>query len=371
MLTTQFTAPITTLAQDAWLHDLNPVLLPISGSIAIRWYGLAYVAGFIIAWLLITAMAKRKLIKIRTEFVSDFILAAVVGVLVGGRLGYAIVYAPYLFTDFTSSLPFWGLLNITKGGMASHGGMVDLLLASVWVARREKTHALHVLDTLALAGPPGILLGRFANFVNGELLGRVVAQPGEQAPGWSVRYPQELLNRPTPEQGSWLERVSTSLGQPTDSKAISDLAKEMIAGVQAGDPQVRALVEPMLHARHPSQFYQAFAEGVVVFIALWWVWRKPRRPGVVSAWFLIVYGIGRIATELVRLPDTGLGRTLGLSRGQWLSALMVLIGIGLLLFIRQRVAAERWPEPIGGWAHKKSDAAQGDAALEESEGEAD
>ncbi len=358
--------PNTTIAQGAWLHDLDPILLPISGALAVRWYGLAYVGGFIVAWLLVRMLAKRGLVKIRPEFVSDFILAAVVGVLVGGRLGFALVYSPGLFVEFSGSFPFWGLLNITKGGMASHGGMVGLVCAAVWVARREKTHPLHVLDTLAFAAPPGIVLGRLANFVNGELLGKVVAQPGEAAPRWSVRFPQELLNRPTEEQIAWIERRFPVAG---DEDAYNAAVHQLIAFVQKGDPEVRAAIEPILSARHPSQLYQAFAEGVVVFAVLLFVWRKPRRPGVISAWFLVVYGVGRIATEFIRLPDTGLGRTMGLSRGQWLSALMVLAGVALLAIIAQRSGRERWPAPLGGWAQKKTGAAESDAGSDEVSGE--
>ncbi|GAB4522019.1 MAG: prolipoprotein diacylglyceryl transferase [Phycisphaerales bacterium] len=347
---------LTALAQGAWLHDLDPVLLPLSGSLAIRWYGLAYVGGFIIAWALVKWLARRKLVEIRPEFVSDFILAAVVGVLVGGRLGYALVYGQHLFTDFSSSFPFWALLDITNGGMASHGGMVGLILASVWVARREKTSTFHVLDTLALVAGPGVVLGRIANFVNGELLGKVVAGPGEPAPWWSVRFPQELLDRPTDAQVAW---VNTLNPMPGDPEAYESIVNQMIVSIREGVPEVRRAVEPILHARHPSQLYQACAEGVVVFVVLWWIARRARRPGVLSAWFLIVYGVGRIATEFIRLPDAGLGRWLGLSRGQWLSAVMVLGGVALLVFIAQRAKRDRWPAAVGGWARARTDSGAG------------
>ena len=346
---------LTTLAQDAWLHDLDPVLLPISGALAVRWYGLAYVGGCVVAWLLVKWLAKRGHAQIRVEFVGDFILAAVIGVLVGGRLGYALLYAPHLFIEFSSSLPFWALVDITNGGMASHGGMVGLLVASAWVARREKTKTLHVLDTLALVGTPGIFLGRVANFVNGELLGKIVAQPGERGPWWSVRFPQELLDRPTDEQRAWVDAV-VPVGD--DQRAYAAACQSIIEQVQAGSVEVQQAVGPILHARHPSQLYQALAEGLLIFVVLWAVARSPRKPGVISAWFLIVYGVGRIATEFIRLPDAGLGRVLGLSRGQLLSAVMVLIGVGLLVYATRVSSLER----VGGWAQKKSGAGVSDAA---------
>lgn len=358
-------AMLTTLASDAWLHDLDPVLLPISGSIAVRWYGLAYIGGFLIAWALTKALAKRGLVRIRPETVGDFILASVFGVVAGGRLGYALFYQPHLFTDFSSSLPFWGLLDLTKGGMASHGGMIGLILASIWVARREKTAPLHVLDTLALVAPPGIFLGRLANFVNGELLGKVVAPPAfmtngvQDAPWWSVRFPQELRERATSEQ---VEEIVRLLPQASTEEGYLSLVDQMVRGVRDGDQRAIDFVTPLLNARHPSQLYQAVVEGLIVFVVLWAIWRTPRRPGVITGWFLMVYGVGRIATELIRLPDVGVGRTLGLSRGQWLSTLMVLSGAVLLMFIRQRARQGTWPAPMGGWARAKNGAPEEGAA---------
>lgn len=342
------------LAQGAWLHDLDPVLFPIRGSIAVRWYGLSYIAGFVVAWLVMTWMARRKLVLFDTDRVSDVILGAVIGVLVGGRLGYALFYGQHLLTDFSSGFPFWGLLDLTRGGMASHGGMIGLLVGAWWMGRREKVPALHILDALALVAPAGIVFGRLANFVNGELLGKVVAGPGEDAPSWAVRYPQELLHRPSPEQTAWMTDLLVRSGDEPTEQNLGGIASQLIMGVQSGSAEVVASVEPQLSARHPSQLYQAVAEGLIVAIVIWAVWRTPRRSGVISAWFLIVYGLGRIATEFIRLPDVGVATWGGLSRGQWLSTLMVFIGAALLGHIAKRSRAGAWHEPVGGWAHEES-----------------
>lgn len=328
----------------AWLHDLDPVALDL-GPIAIRWYGLAYLAGFVIGAWLLRLLARRGRVRIRPESALDFILYVGVGVIVGGRLGYCLLYRPELFVDLDpSSFPWWGVLRINDGGMASHGGMIGLLVGAWLFARRQRVATLHLLDALALVGPPGLLLGRLANFVNGELLGRIAARAGEPAPWWSVKYPQELLERPgetslTNEQLLELYRVTGS--EPLD--AFDVVAMRAISMVQAGNEEVQRAIAPMLNARHPSQLYQALVEGVILMGVLWWIWRKPRRDGVIVSWFLILYGIGRVVTEVWRLPDShfATGRPMGLSRGQWYSIALALAGAALLWIVTRRKGAPR------------------------------
>lgn len=339
----------TPLIADAWLHDLSPFALRISGEFGIRWYGLAYVLGFVFAWWAMARMARTRMLAMREEFVGDAVLAIVLGTVVGGRLGYVLFYRPSLLWTFEDSLPFWGVLAINEGGMASHGGMLGLTAAAWWIARREKLPLRHVADAICIVTPVGLLLGRLANFINGELLGKVVAMPGEPAPWWSVRFAQELSERTTAEQGATLNALQLS-------------PSEAIAGVQRGDESIIGLVEPMLHARHASQLYQAFAEGLLLLIVVWLLIRRVRTPGVVTAWFVIVYGVGRVLTEFVRLPDghfnagsAGLAseRPLGLSRGQWLSISMIVIGALMLAWNVRRPrdarARERASFGVGGW----------------------
>lgn len=336
-----------TLTLAAWLHDLSPFLWRISGDFGLRWYGLAYVLGFAFAWWWLTRLARRGRLLLAPEAVGDFILAAVVGTLLGGRLGYVIVYQPDLFTEWLPGPPWWGLLAINKGGMASHGGMVGMIIACALFARRHKIPTLHLMDCLAFASPAGVLLGRLANFINGELLGRVVAPPGTTGPWWSVQFPQELLERRTEDQMFELaERLPPG---PVIGQSDAAWATDVIAELHAGNEVVAEALRAGLHARHPSQLYQAFAEGVVVALVLLAVWLRPRRPGVVVAWFLMVYGVGRVMTEFWRLPDAQFGdagRIYGLSRGQWLSTLMIVAGAALLAWVMARSRAER----VGGWA---------------------
>lgn len=335
----------------AWTHSLSPFAVEITPGVGLRWYGLAYLAGFAIAWALLRTLGKRGLLRIPPDKAGDVIFTLIIGVLVGGRLGYVLVYDRSLLWEFTSSPPWWGVLAINRGGMASHGAFVGLVAAAWWVARTNKTPTTHVLDALALVGLPGVLLGRLANFVNGELLGRIVAQPGEPAPWWAVRFPSELLEGHAPTlTGEQEARLFALLQRVAPGEPYSAAARILIRDIQNGAAQLTSELSPLLSARHPSQLYQAAVEGLLVPLALWALWRQPRRPGFIAGWFFVLYGIGRIATEIWRLPDAQLAQRtlgatpLGLSYGQWLSIGMVFAGTLMLIIVsRQR------REPIGGW----------------------
>ncbi|MEN0020706.1 MAG: prolipoprotein diacylglyceryl transferase, partial [Planctomycetota bacterium] len=339
---------IFTLA-DAWLHDLSGVIAEI-GPLTLRWYGVSYLAAFVLGYLQLRWLAGRGLVAVPVDRVLDAMIWLVLGVMIGGRLGYVIFYQPALFIDFTSNLPFWGVLSINRGGMASHGGIVGVILAC-WRISRGFTDdegnrvgacpPLHIMDALALIAPVGLLLGRLANFVNGELLGRVVARPSESGPAWSVRFPSELTERWDELPDDQRVAVAEAAGVPAqlvlqrDEEAegfVIDWVLARIDDLQAGSADAAAVLEQLLNARHPSQLYQAFAEGLVVGVVVWLVAKSRRHPGVIGGWFLITYGLGRIATELFRLPDAHLAtqRLLGLSRGQWLSVGMVVAGVVLL-----------------------------------------
>ncbi len=352
----------------AWLHDLSPWVWRISGDVGIRWYGLAYVMGFVIAYALFRWLAGRGATLVPRERVLDAIMLGIVGVVVGGRLGYVLVYDQSLL-GFTDSFPFWNVLALNRGGMASHGGMLGVIVAAWRISRGFRDDAgtvvgrcppLHVMDVLAMICPFGLLLGRVANFVNAELLGAIVARPGEPAPWWSVRFSQELTQFPpeylpqSDEQWVQIQQLAvTQLDANEQALLLDDEAfdavmyeayERLIEAVQRGNSAVSERIEPLISARAPSQLLQALAEGLILAGVLWFIARKPRVPGVVGAWFLITYGALRIATEFVRLPDAGLGRTLGMSRGQWLSVLMIGAGFVVLAWV-----IKRGGERVGGW----------------------
>jgi phosphatidylglycerol:prolipoprotein diacylglycerol transferase len=353
-------APLPLLA--AWLHDLSPVILRITDSLAVRWYGLSYVAAFLLGYLQLRFLIARGALAIPAHRLLDALMWLMLGVILGGRFGYALFYQPSLLTGFSTSLPFWDMLRINSGGMASHGGILGVILACWRISkgftepdgsRVGRAPLLHILDRLAMVAPAGFFLGRIANFVNAELLGRVVAPPGAPAPWWAVKYPQELLERPPSELPQSLEQLdrlyelSLPLSLPGDESWLAGYTR-LIERIQHGDRELAQTLEPLISSRAPSQLLQALAEGVVLGLVLWIIARTPRRPGVVGCWFLIVYGVGRVLTELVRLPDAGLDRVAGLSRGQWLSVLMAAVGLAALALITRGRSA-----PMPGWARPR------------------
>lgn len=348
------------LTLGAWFHDWSPFVVEIWAGAGLRWYGLSYALGCYAAWLIMRAMSRRGLTPLPYQRVTDAVFILIFGVVAGGRLGYVAFYEPSLLWTFTSDIPWWGLLMINRGGMASHGGMLGVLVACFVIARGFKDEqgrragampVLHLFDLCALASTPGLLMGRLANFINAELLGKIVAGPGEIAPWWSVRFPQERLGDHTPrlspdQQRAWDALVAR---YALPHEAPVDTIERMIALIQSPrGSELAAQVEPFIAARHPSQLYQGIAEGVVVGLVLLLIWRRPRRPGLVGGGFLILYGIGRIITEAFwRLPDAHLHiqRFAGLTRGQWLSVAMIVGGMAMILVARARKDQALY----GGW----------------------
>jgi phosphatidylglycerol:prolipoprotein diacylglycerol transferase len=348
---------------DAWLQDLSPFALRFTETLGVRWYGLAYAMGFLLGYLALRRLAQLRLVLIPPHRCGDAMLAIIVGVVVGGRLGYVFFYEPSLLWDFSGAAPWWGVLAVQRGGMASHGGIIGVIIAAWRVSRGWKLPdgsiegrcpPMHAMDVVAALAPIGLFLGRLANFVNGELLGRVVARPGEPAPGWAVKFPQEVTSghesfRTEAQEHALDELVRRQMLPDEPWTHAYERIVDTIQGGGAEGKRLAAELGPLLSARYPSQLLQAAAEGLVLGVALWLIWAKPRKPGVVGAWFLIIYGVLRVLTEFVRLPDAHLQmqRVLGLSRGQWLSVLMVLVGVVALALIRRSNAAR-----IGGWAKR-------------------
>lgn len=338
----------------AYLHRLDPYALRLYGDFGIRWYGLAYAAGFVCVYILARQLARSGRIRMTPTMAGDFLLYAVIGTLVGGRLGWVVFYHPQALWTFTSQLPFWEALAIQRGGMSSHGGMIGVTLSMIIFARSQSIRILHVLDLSAIVVPFGLFFGRLANFVNGELRGK----PCDPSFPLAVKFPQEITEDWTVNTFAsasdlarfanmaplrWHEMLNNAAaGNLSALRQLDDVRQQVVHAVRASNESVIAIVEPLLIARHPSQLYQAFAEGIVLGALLWFVFLviKPRRDGIVGCCFLILYGILRIITEIWRLPDADIGITLGLSRGQWLSAAMVVTGIVALLILRRRPIAK-------------------------------
>ena len=341
------------------VHDLSPILFRIYGDLAVRWYGLSYILGFLASYLLLRWLVVRQKQGLSPALVGDFVTYGAIGILLGGRLGYCLFYSPDLFLKFKDSFPFWGVFAVNEGGMASHGGMIGLMIASTLFAIKHGISRLYLYDLICLVGPVGIFFGRIANFINGELVGRPCSPDFPLA----VKFPSDILQWPTEDlskvagltpvvekvpglvRDQWLEWVGKFQLDQGARDSIYQGLNQIIESIQSGNTAAKEAIAPLLEPRHPSQLYGALGEGLILFLILFFFWRKPRKPGIVGCVFLIFYAIARIADEQFRMPDAHIGYQLfGLTRGQWLSSVMLVIGIGLLILWGRREALK-----VPGW----------------------
>ena len=274
--------------------EFDPVLIHL-GPLPIRWYALAYVAGIVLGWWYASRLAKTERLWVGGKSpvtgpqLDDLVLWITFGVILGGRLGYALFYKPAMFTQLFTGQN-WGerleLLQLWTGGMSFHGGFLGVVVAIILYANRQKINPLSLGDLIAPVAPIGLLFGRIANFINGELWGRETTVP------WAIRFCNARI-------------------------------EQMYGFCPAGN-------EP----RHPSQLYEAGLEGLLLFAILSlaiWKWKMLKRPGFVTGLFLLGYGVCRAALENVRQPDAGMEHLpLGLTMGMILSTPMMLVGIWLI-----------------------------------------
>ncbi len=313
----------------AYVHDLSPFLIEFGNGMGVRWYGLSYVAAFLVGWLVYRHLARAGYSDLRPDEVGDFITwGAIFGVLVGGRLGYM------LFYDFGGLLadPI-SIVKVWDGGMSSHGGILGLVLYTLWYARRHGYSWRNVGDNLVVVAPLGIFFGRAANFINGELYGRATSVP------WAMQFPKELYVFPPETMREIVARSAALDPRWVTPEAIDQAARSSV--------ELRNVLAEFLTPRHPSQIYGAALEGLALFALLWVLRTRCRlRNGVLTAAFFIGYAVFRIAGEFFREPDAAL--TGPLTRGQFLSLFLVLIGIAFLVSARLRPSwAPKWQDAPG------------------------
>lgn len=257
-------------------HSIDPIIFS-AGPFTVRWYGLAYVIGFVIAGYIMYRCAKRWKVKIDLDALSVIMIGVIFGIILGARIGYILFYVDGMYLDNPLRI-----LAFNEGGMSFHGGLIGALLSAIITAKIVKIPYFTLADLGALAAPIGLFLGRCANFINGELWGAPTDAP------WGV-----------------------------------------IFGGSAGNI-----------ARHPTQLYEAFLEGIVIFAVLYLLSRKkpPLPRGSYIGVFLIMYGVFRFVIEFVRQPDSQLGYLWGdwLTMGQILSLPLVIAGIAILVYALQK-----------------------------------
>jgi phosphatidylglycerol:prolipoprotein diacylglycerol transferase len=289
----------------------NPIAIHL-GPLAIRWYGLGYLAGFVVASLLLDKMVRDGFLPLTKAAVNDLIGWLVAGVLLGGRLGYALFYDPRMLVNPLELVKLW------EGGLSFHGGLAGVFIASVWFARRRAVSWRRLADGLAQAVPPRNQQVR----INGELYGRV-APPWLP---WGMRFPTDPA----------AQALSPELARAGPLHWHDAYAALRASGAWA-------TIAPHVPLRHPSQLYEAALEGLGMFVVLWWLYRRGRErlaPGRFAAAFLLLYSLARFLVEFTRQPDAQfvtpahpLGTVLGpLSMGQVLSLALAACGVVLLLW---------------------------------------
>ena len=256
------------------------------GFFTLRFYSLAYLAGIVLAWWHLSKMVKAPGAPMAQRHVDDLFFYCTLGVILGGRLGYALFYKRELFTGWDSDqLVAWDLLRLWDGGMSFHGGVLGVLAAIAWVSRKDQLSFIRVCDYISVNIGFGMLFGRLANFVNGELWGR----PVESDVAWAMVFP-------------------------------------------GGGPM----------PRHPSQLYEALLEGaliIAVMLPLFWKTRARFRPGVLVGTFTAIIATARFVVEFYRQPDehlTEFALRSGLSMGQWLSIPLILASVAMIVWALRR-----------------------------------
>ena len=266
-----------------WIHDLSPFLWRFPGELAnwgpggIRWYGISYLLGFISAYFLLKLYFKHNRSPYDQEQIMNLITFQIIGVLIGGRIGYLLLYQGEKFLSDPLTI-----FRVWEGGMASHGGFVGVFVATLWYAKKSSQSIKPIGDLIVSVVPQGLFFGRIANFINGELWGKVTQVE------WGVIFPK---------------------------------APDFALGM----------------ARHPSQIYAAISEGLIPFIYIQWrFWRSSitnKYPGQLAGEFLILYSIARIFNELFREPDATL--LFEISRGQFYSIFLLIGGVFIVYWARK------------------------------------
>ena len=268
-----------------YVDHFSPFLGPHWGNLGIRYYGLSYLLGFLLAAVMLKRYARAGRSRLPGDKVGDLMVAVVFGTLLGGRIGYFLLYRP---GDLISE-PL-AIFRVWEGGMASHGGMLGVTIALIWFGRSHHISTLHLGDLIVSVTPIGLFFGRLANFINGELWGKV------SKVRWAVIFP---------------------LSAPAETPL------------------------PLIAPRHPSQLYEAGLEGLAMLALMQWrFWRSDivsSQPGRLSGEFFLAYAVVRVIGETFREPDASL--ILGLSRGTFYSIFLIAIGLGLILHGRRKARA--------------------------------
>ena len=323
----------------AYVHDLDPVLFSLTETLKVRWYGLAYLAGFIAAWWLLKKDGREKPSPCpsRQSLRLSWPMAA------SSASFWEVVSA----TSSSTCSPRWPvaaqiaadpltIIKVWDGGMSSHGGIFGLTVYAWFYARRTKVSWAALGDAIVCVAPLGVFFGRMANYINGELFGHTA----KTSLPWLVKFPGALFNRNCPESAdassAMRAAIEASTGQPREALEQAYATgfggeQALTAAIRSSD-SVKAAVEPFLLNRHPSQVYEGLLEGLLLFILLTTLrFRYPKLPtGLLTGLFFLLYALGRIFVEQFRVPDSAM---VGIfTKGQFYSLFFIIIGVAFLLW---------------------------------------
>lgn len=323
-----------------YIHDLDPVIFSITDNIKLRWYGFAYLMAFIVGYYLLKWLGNRKLWVLPGNKAGDFIAyAAFFGVFLGGRIGNVLIYQ---WDEFKESPAM--IFKVWEGGMASHGGILGLMIFTFFYSRAKKVSWTGLGDGLCVVAPLGLMFGRIANFINGELYGRV-----DRTFAWAMKFPNAMWENGAPEsqnltpamiaaidanpQGSYAQFYNTP-GSFDGPHAGAENHEQLLKAIRESDA-VKQAVGQYLEPRYPSQLFQAAMEGLALFLILFIVRMKfPKLAhGVLTGLFFIFYAIFRISMENFREPETANRHYFGIeiTEGQFWSIFMIFIGLAFII----------------------------------------
>jgi len=309
----------------SYIHNMDPVIFDVVGPVKLRWYGMGYLLGFVAAYFLLRWLSQKKLWVLAEDKVADFIAyGAFFGVFLGGRLGYILFYQiPQVGWSGLLADPLM-ILRVWDGGMASHGGILGLVIFTYVYARKQKVSWTGVGDGLCVVAPIGIGLVRMANFINGELYGRV-----SHGVSWAMKFPEALR-----DNGQAMNAIREGAPLAPEVYQIESAGGKLQYLIEASrnNPELLQVLGNHLQTRHPSQIYEALLEGVALFTILFFTRIKfPKLPhGILTGMFFVLYAVFRIIVEGYREPDSAMIGAL--TKGQFYSTFMIVMGVAFIAY---------------------------------------
>ena len=343
----------------------DPVIFKVAGPLALRWYGLMYVVAFSIGYYVLRWLQRIGHLRVSVEDCTNIIIVGVLGTFIGGRLGHLFFYQFDEIVLNSLNKPLWDRvvqsLEVWKGGMSMHGGIIGVVSAEFIYAKWKKLGFWNIGDACVHVVPIGVTTVRFGNFINGELYGRTFPDAAGKAITEADKLPWYAMKFPTDIESPGYRALHHAMEEDWFSKHPAATRLPDDWSILPVNPEIWARYEPMFYGRYPSQLVQMFFEGFILLLLIWALRRWCKRPGVLGSLFLIGYAVFRIPAEIIRQPDIAVDPTrieemnatatflnsIGMTMGQFLSVLLIIVGtIQLVIFMKpkQPVSGDEYPD---------------------------